>query len=158
MTLFWEKRPDRKNDGRTDPILLDPFGYRWGSKELLQTKFLWSQIICRALSSHLKSFVTQLQKGLNSGPVFTVIRPNSLQQPNESVSIFTKETTNKNANSNWDYLSPFKFIIYININTGFFLTNFQPMFQFYTLWKHQKPFGFLMFSRGIEVEHWFEMG
>ena len=49
MTLFSEKLPDRKNDGRTDPILLDPFGYRWGSKQLLQTKFLWSQIICRAL-------------------------------------------------------------------------------------------------------------
>ena len=28
------------------------------------------------------------------------------------------------------------------------LTNFQPMFLFYTPWKHQKTSGFLMFSRG----------
>ena len=34
----------------------------------------------------------------------------------------------------------------------------QPMFHFYILWKHQKTSGFLMFSGGIEVEHWLKMG
>ena len=29
---------------------------------------------------------------------------------------------------------------------------------FYTLWKHQKTSGFLMFSVGIEVEHWLKIG
>ena len=33
------------------------------------------------------------------------------------------------------------------------LTHFQPMFHFYTPLKH-----FLMFSEGIEVEHWLKMG
>ena len=32
------------------------------------------------------------------------------------------------------------------------------MFHFYTPWKLQKTFGFLIFSRGIEVEHWLKMG
>ena len=32
------------------------------------------------------------------------------------------------------------------------------MFHFYTLWIHQKTFGFLTFSRSIEMEHWFKMG
>ena len=32
------------------------------------------------------------------------------------------------------------------------LTHFEPMFHFYT------PWGFLMFSGGIEVEHWLKMG
>ena len=31
------------------------------------------------------------------------------------------------------------------------------MFHFYTPWKYQKNVGFLMFSRGIEVEHWLEI-
>ena len=31
------------------------------------------------------------------------------------------------------------------------------MFYFYTPWKHQKTGGFLMFSGGIEVEHWLKM-
>ena len=35
---------------------------------------------------------------------------------------------------------------------------FQPMFHFYTPWKYQKTAGFLMFSGGIEVEHWLKMG
>ena len=38
------------------------------------------------------------------------------------------------------------------------LTHFQPMFHFYTPWKQQKTGGFLMFSGGIEVEHWLKMG
>ena len=35
------------------------------------------------------------------------------------------------------------------------LTHFQPVFRFYTPWKHEKTGGFLMFSGGggIEVEH-----
>ena len=32
--------------------------------------------------------------------------------------------------------------------------NFQPMFPFYSPWKHQKTFGFLLFSGGIKWEHW----
>ena len=37
------------------------------------------------------------------------------------------------------------------------LTHFQPMFHFYTPWKHQKnTYGFL-FSGGIEVEGWSKM-
>ena len=38
------------------------------------------------------------------------------------------------------------------------LNNFSPMFHFYTTWKRQKTFGFLTFSRGIEMEHWAKMG
>ena len=34
------------------------------------------------------------------------------------------------------------------------LPNFKPMFHFYTPWKRQKTSGFLMFSLGIEKEHW----
>ena len=37
------------------------------------------------------------------------------------------------------------------------LTHFQPMFHLYTPWKHQKMYGFLMFSGSIEVEHWLKM-
>ena len=36
-----------------------------------------------------------------------------------------------------------------------FFTHFSPMFHFYTPWK---AFGFLMFSKGIEIEHWIKMG
>ena len=38
------------------------------------------------------------------------------------------------------------------------LIHFQPMFHFYTPWKHQKTGGFLMFSGGIEVQHWLKIG
>ena len=37
------------------------------------------------------------------------------------------------------------------------LTNFQPMLHFYAPRKHLKTSGFMMFSRGIEVEHWLKM-
>ena len=37
------------------------------------------------------------------------------------------------------------------------LSHFQPMFHFYTPWKYQKIGSFLMFSGGIEVEHWLKM-
>ena len=40
----------------------------------------------------------------------------------------------------------------------FAVTHFQPMFHFYIPRKHQKTSGFLMFSGGIEVEHWLKMG
>ena len=43
-------------------------------------------------------------------------------------------------------------------NTKFSLvTYFKPMFQFCTHWK-QKTSGFLMFSEGIEMEHWLKTG
>ena len=32
------------------------------------------------------------------------------------------------------------------------------MFLFFTPWKHQEIFGFLVFSGVIEGEHWSEMG
>ena len=35
---------------------------------------------------------------------------------------------------------------------------FKPMFHFCIPWKYQKTGGFLMFSGGIEVEHWLKMG
>ena len=41
---------------------------------------------------------------------------------------------------------------------GLILTHFQPMFNFYTPWKHQKAVGFLKFSGGIKVEHWTKEG
>ena len=31
------------------------------------------------------------------------------------------------------------------------------LMSFYTPWKYQKTFGFLMFSRGLQREQWFEM-
>ena len=37
------------------------------------------------------------------------------------------------------------------------LTYFQQLFHFYTPWKHQKAYGFLIFSGGIEVEHWLKI-
>ena len=42
--------------------------------------------------------------------------------------------------------------------TGTMLTHFQPIFHFYTPWKHQKTGGFFMFSVGIAMEHWLKMG
>ena len=32
------------------------------------------------------------------------------------------------------------------------------MLYFYNSWKRQKTFGFLMFSRDVEMEQWTEMG
>ena len=34
------------------------------------------------------------------------------------------------------------------------LTYFKPVFHLYTPWKRQKTKGFLVFSGGIEMEHW----
>ena len=39
-----------------------------------------------------------------------------------------------------------------------YLTHFKPTLHFYTLWKHKKIGGFLMFLEGVEVEHWLKMG
>ena len=36
------------------------------------------------------------------------------------------------------------------------VTNFMPIFYFYIPWKCQKIKGFLTFSGGIEMKHWFE--
>ena len=33
-----------------------------------------------------------------------------------------------------------------------------PLVSFYTPRKHQKTFGFLMFSGGLEKDQWYEMG
>ena len=38
------------------------------------------------------------------------------------------------------------------------LAHFWRMLLFYTPWKHQKTFGFLVFSGSIKREHWPEMG
>ena len=38
------------------------------------------------------------------------------------------------------------------------LIHFQPMFHFYSPWKYQKTFGFLIFSGCIEVEQWLKIG
>ena len=44
------------------------------------------------------------------------------------------------------------------VNATFKLTHFQPVFHLYNPWKHQKTYGFLMFSGRIEVEHWLKKG
>ena len=38
-------------------------------------------------------------------------------------------------------------------NSSYWLTYFWPIFSFFTPWKHQKIFVFLVFSRGIKWEH-----
>ena len=38
------------------------------------------------------------------------------------------------------------------------LIYFQRIMYFYSPWKHQKNYGFLMFSGGIELDYWFKMG
>ena len=53
--------------------------------------------------------------------------------------------------------------LYLNIYIYFFvfscwLTHFHPIFHFYSPWKHEQASSFLMFSGGIEVEHWLKMG
>ena len=40
----------------------------------------------------------------------------------------------------------------------FLSTHFSLMYHFYIPWKRQKTKGFLTFSRGIEMEHWGNMG
>ena len=40
----------------------------------------------------------------------------------------------------------------------FLLTHLMPLVSFYTPRKHQKTFGFLMFSGGLEKDQWYEMG
>ena len=38
-----------------------------------------------------------------------------------------------------------------------FLTHFSPVLHFYIPWKSQKTKGFLMFSGGIDMDHWAKM-
>ena len=38
------------------------------------------------------------------------------------------------------------------------LKPFLPIVPFYTPWKDEKTFGFLIFSEGIKIEHWAKMG
>ena len=38
------------------------------------------------------------------------------------------------------------------------LAHFMPRVSFDTTWKHLKPFGFQIFSGGIERDQWHEMG
>ena len=38
-----------------------------------------------------------------------------------------------------------------------YLTHFMPVLSFYTPWKHQETFGFLMFSGGVESDQWHDM-
>ena len=45
-----------------------------------------------------------------------------------------------------------------NLSSEGFLTNFKPMFHFYTPWKRQKTKDFLTFSGGMEMEHRLEIG
>ena len=45
--------------------------------------------------------------------------------------------------------------IYLSMFKGL-LTHFMPQVSFNTPWKHQKTFGFLMFSGGIERDLWHE--
>lgn len=59
---------------------------------------------------------------------------------------------------NQKYCTSANYPITRKFNKG--LTHFQPMVQFYTRWKYQKPFGFLFFLRFsvTEVEHWLKAG
>ena len=38
------------------------------------------------------------------------------------------------------------------------VTQFKPIIHFYTPWKREKTTSFLLFSDGIEMEHWLKMG
>ena len=69
----------------------------------------------------------------------------------------------------WNYFLLVYLIIFLLFMLSYFfrvikslkyncLTLFWPMLPFYTPWKHQKTFGFLVFSRDIKWEHWPEMG
>ena len=40
--------------------------------------------------------------------------------------------------------------VHIQIHYVYYLTHFMSLISFYTPWKHQKTFGFLMFSWGVE--------
>ena len=51
----------------------------------------------------------------------------------------------------------FLFLALIILFLDFLLTYFRSVFNFYTPWKHRKTFSCLMFSGGLEIEHWLEM-
>ena len=74
-----------------------------------------------------------------------------------------KSLLDSKENTWWKVLQIFyNFLIHIwtshTASIFFYLNPFQPIFHFYIPWKHQKTGGFLMFSGGIEVEHWLKMG
>ena len=48
--------------------------------------------------------------------------------------------------------------IFQSFHASFYLTHFWLMFPFYTFWKHQNSFRFLVFSGGIKWEYWPEIG
>ena len=55
-----------------------------------------------------------------------------------------------------EYLDPYTVICcYVDLKS---LTYFKPISHFCTLRERQKKIIFLMFSGGIEMEHWFKMG
>ena len=41
---------------------------------------------------------------------------------------------------------------------SFTLTHFMPLVSYYMPWKHEKTFGFFMFSGGVERNQWHEIG
>ena len=45
-------------------------------------------------------------------------------------------------------------VLLLTLTTFSMLTLFSPIFNFYNPWKHQKTFGFLTFSGGIEMVYW----
>ena len=49
-------------------------------------------------------------------------------------------------------------MIFYNVKNPIKLTHFEQMFHFYTSWKGKKNLGFLMFSGGMEMEHWLTSG
>ena len=45
-----------------------------------------------------------------------------------------------------------------NFERTVLLAHFMPLFSFYSPWKHEETVSFLMFSEGIEIDQWYEMG
>ena len=61
--------------------------------------------------------------------------------------------------TSWSNMLTSKFSKQVFIFALYLLLNhFRSLLSFYTPSKHQKPFGFLVFSRGTEWLHWLEMG
>ena len=54
-----------------------------------------------------------------------------------------------------EYYSRFCEVTCFTLRKAF--THFRLMFYLYAPWKRQKTSGFLMFSEGINMEHWLEM-
>ena len=69
----------------------------------------------------------------------------------QSLKSRTRSRQQKPKNSYYIFLQSQSFIVMK-------LTHFWPMFLFYTTWKHQETFSFLVFSGGIKCKHLPEMG